>query len=161
MGHVKSGSRILEHELNNLKFTNQEIKYITNLVFLHMRTIGPGHPKAIRRLLRDLNEVKISYRDLVRLTLADSKANLKNSPFKINEIKDILESIETEMDRKPPNKFEDLTLNGHDIMEITGLKPGPKIGEILNFLMDSVLEEPELNTKEQLTKIMEEKLKND
>ncbi len=161
VGHVKNGSEILKQELKNLMFSNQEVKYITNMVLLHMRTIGPGYPKAIRRVLRDLSEFKISYRDLVRLTLADSKANLKNNPFKIDEIKDILGAVETEMDRKPPNKFGDLALNGHDIMEITGLKPSPKIGEILNLLMDSVLEDPELNTKEQLTKIIEEKLRND
>ena len=126
-----------------------------------MRQIGPGHPKAIRRVLRDLSEVKISYRDLVRLTLADKKANLKKSSPTINEIKDILESIEAEMDREYPNKFGSLTLNGHDIMEITGLSPGPKIGEILNFLVDKVLEDPDINTKEQLTKIVKEEFKND
>jgi hypothetical protein len=35
-------------------------------------------------------------------------------------------------------------------MEILDIKPGPKIGNILNALMEEVLEDPKLNTEEYL-----------
>ena len=157
IGHTKTGAKILTQELENLKFSNREIEYITSLVFLHMRDINSSHPKSIRKVLVYLNKVEIDYIDLVRLKLADVKANMKVGIQKVSDIKSMLIGIKTEIDRKPPKKFGDLALNGHDVMRITNLNPSPKIGEILNFLFDKVIEEPKLNTKEQLTKIIKEK----
>ena len=44
---------------------------------------------------------------------------------------------------------EDLAINGRVLIAL-GLKPGPNFGGILNRLMDQVLEDPTLNTREQL-----------
>ena len=41
-------------------------------------------------------------------------------------------------------------------MRITGFSPSPIIGKILNFLFEKVIDEPELNTKEILTKLVKE-----
>ena len=38
-------------------------------------------------------------------------------------------------------------------MKITGLQPGPKIGYILNALLQEVLEDPKLNIVENLEKM--------
>jgi hypothetical protein len=43
-------------------------------------------------------------------------------------------------------------------MDELGLKPGPKLGEILNKLLEEVLENPELNEKENLLKKAKEHL---
>ena len=40
-------------------------------------------------------------------------------------------------------------------MKITLLQPGPKIGYILNALLQEVLEDPKLNTAENLEKMAE------
>jgi hypothetical protein len=39
-------------------------------------------------------------------------------------------------------------------MEITGLLPGPGIGEILRDLNEKVLDHPELNTREDLVALL-------
>ena len=39
-------------------------------------------------------------------------------------------------------------------MNIAGLKPGREIGLILTYLMDQTIENPELNTVEELTKLI-------
>ena len=46
--------------------------------------------------------------------------------------------------------IKELALTGSDLMEL-GIKPGPKLGDILNRLFDEVLDVPEHNTKEYLT----------
>jgi putative nucleotidyltransferase with HDIG domain len=54
-GHADTGVEILEQELRDLTFSNEEIATITGLVKLHMRiSFGMG-PKAIRKLLRNLS----------------------------------------------------------------------------------------------------------
>ena len=41
-----------------------------------------------------------------------------------------------------------------------GIKPGPEMGQILKTLLDKVLAEPELNTREDLEKIVKKYLDN-
>jgi hypothetical protein len=45
-----------------------------------------------------------------------------------------------------------LKTDGKKIMEILSIAPGPKIGNILNSLLEEVLEDPKLNTEEYLNK---------
>jgi poly(A) polymerase/tRNA nucleotidyltransferase (CCA-adding enzyme) len=43
-----------------------------------------------------------------------------------------------------------LDINGKDLMENLNMKQGPIIGEVLNYLLELVLDEPELNVHETL-----------
>ena len=59
-----------------------------------------------------------------------------------------------------------LKISGNNLMEILKIKPGPKIGQLLDILLGHVLENPEKNEKEflekeikKLGKLSEENLK--
>jgi hypothetical protein len=43
-----------------------------------------------------------------------------------------------------------LKINGNDLMKILEIKPGPKIGWILDVVLGYVLDDPKKNTKEFL-----------
>ena len=47
---------------------------------------------------------------------------------------------------------KDLKVNGHDIMNMFNLSPSQKVGDILNFLLKRVMENPKLNEKSLLLK---------
>jgi hypothetical protein len=49
--------------------------------------------------------------------------------------------------------LRDLAVDGRDIMQALGLAPGPQVGVILGQLLESVLDDPELNRKETLLAI--------
>ena len=49
-------------------------------------------------------------------------------------------------------QLTDLAVNGHDLIE-SGMKPGPSMGKILNYLTECVIENPELNEKGTLITI--------
>lgn len=51
---------------------------------------------------------------------------------------------------RPPFAAKDLALNGAGIMKTLGVGPSPAVGEATRFLLDAVLERPELNTPEAL-----------
>jgi tRNA nucleotidyltransferase (CCA-adding enzyme) len=55
---------------------------------------------------------------------------------------------------RPPLSAKDLALNGADIMKALGVGPSPAVGEATRFLLDRVLERPELNTPEQLRELL-------
>ena len=160
--HDKIGAEIAEDELKNLKFSNKEIEYITTLIRYHMHTFSS--PKSIRRTVHKLRNHDVPTMDLYRLKLADSKANIWKGSYKLSDAKRDLTRIEESINIKTPNRFDQLAINGKDIMEITGLKPGPKIGEIKRLLLEVILDEPELNTEESLKAVVEkdwEELIND
>ncbi|EGT3616801.1 CCA tRNA nucleotidyltransferase, partial [Clostridium perfringens] len=49
-----------------------------------------------------------------------------------------------------PIFIKDLAITGNDLITELNYKPGKNIGITLNFLLENVLETPELNTKESL-----------
>ncbi len=55
-----------------------------------------------------------------------------------------------ELNKKPPFGPKDLALNGHDLMAL-GIPAGPQMGNIIHHLLDLVVDQPEMNTRETLT----------
>jgi len=58
--------------------------------------------------------------------------------------------------QKQPFSITDLKVDGNDVMQILGIKPGRKVGEVLKAIFAEVEEHPELNVRE----ILLEKIKN-
>jgi tRNA nucleotidyltransferase (CCA-adding enzyme) len=56
----------------------------------------------------------------------------------------------------PPLEIGDLALGGWELIEL-GVRPGPRIGEVLRGLLDQVLENPALNTPDQLGALVRRK----
>ena len=64
--------------------------------------------------------------------------------------------------QKQPFLIKDLKINGNDVMRVLKLKPGPKVGEILEKLFNEVVENNIPNEREVLLKnikTIEQKLK--
>jgi tRNA nucleotidyltransferase/poly(A) polymerase len=150
-GHHKVGEELVREELKLLRFSVQEIEYISKMVDIHMK--NHNSPKQIRRILATCNTSGINYKDYLRLRFADRKANLKKGPHPISSIRDVIKDFQIEIDRKVPNRYSELEVNGNDIMNL-GFKQGPIIGKILKFLFEKVMDEPDLNTKEKLTELV-------
>jgi len=156
-GHEKIGSEIVEQELKALKFSNDEIEYIKNLVEFHMRSLKDISPRSMRRLISKMYEKNISHKDFLRLKIADRKANLKKEPFTFQEIKHMVKLFQIEFNAEIPNAFsiKDLTIDGNDVIQIFAIKQGPIVGNILKDIFEMVLDDPELNEREMLLVIVE------
>ena len=152
--HELAGCDLVKDELKMLKFSNREIEYISQLIRLHMRYFGKMGPRGVRRTLRELDKYNIDHHDLLRLTMADWKASTPNR-LEIPKVKHMIGAIKKELNRKgPESPYASLALNGYDIMKITGIPQSRRIGEILEALVESVLENPSLNTKEELIRVI-------
>jgi len=55
---------------------------------------------------------------------------------------------------QPPLSTRELALDGAAIMKALGVGPSPEVGRATRFLLDAVLERPELNTPEQLERLL-------
>lgn len=155
-GHEKKRNALIR-DLTHLKFSNMEISRIDALVRVHMRPLKTDStPRAVRRLLAMLKEKGISHRDFMRLRIADKAGNLAKAPYTFNDIKNRLNKIHTELKtgKTPAFTIKELDISGHDIMALSGIASGPKVGIILNNLMEIVLDDPSLNTFEKLKEIV-------
>ena len=112
-------------------------------------------PRGIRRTLKVLCDYNINHKDLLRVSIGDKMGGLKSREvYRLSDVYTLAKSFRHIINQKPVSKFSDLVLNGNDIMNIAGLKPGREIGLILTYLMDQTIENPELNTVEELTKLI-------
>ena len=62
--------------------------------------------------------------------------------------------LERILAQRPPLSARDLALDGAAIMRTLGLGPSPAVGEATRFLLDAVLDRPELNTADSLERLL-------
>ncbi len=154
LGHQKVGAEIVADELKQLRFSAKEVAYIAGLVRLHMRKIDASTtPKAIRRIFHALKGRHIPWKDWFRLGLADVAGNLKKGEVDRFEIKTAVLKINKAVNSKAGNaalSIKELAINGRDVMDVLGIPSGPEVGRVLHQLLEMVINQPELNTKDRL-----------
>lgn len=153
LGHEKISVEIFKLIAKRLKLSNVIIKYVSLMIANHMRFYNPKWSNsAIRRLVNSVGED--NFKDLTILMKADFRAGIKTKDYTDELIYRYLEmkkkSIPTSL------TIKDLKINGHDIMKVLNIKPSPKIGKILNCILELVIEKPELNKREILLEILKE-----
>lgn len=110
--------------------------------------------KAIRRFIHKVGKDLIF--PLIDLRIADNRGG--KHPHAIKGVLRLKKKIIEELEKKPPFGPKDLAINGNDIKNL-GIEEGPQIGIILNKIVEAVLDEPKLNTKEELL-LLAKKLTN-
>ncbi len=150
-GHEQTGAEMGKVILERLRYPRKLIEKVIVLIRWHMFFYQPNiSDSAIRRLISKVKPENVS--DLLELRRADIIATGKVSietPDYWNDLSDRVLSI-LKSDTEKPNK---IALNGHELIERLGIKPGPLVGEIINYLSEQVLEEPDLNQKDLLLDI--------
>jgi hypothetical protein len=71
-----------------------------------------------------------------------------------SEIAELKKRVEDQIAKDAALKVSDLAVGGADVMRVLGCKPGPIIGEVLRRLLERVLDEAELNTREKLESLI-------
>jgi poly(A) polymerase len=139
--HEVVGSRMCKERLRKLRFDNQIINDVSQLVFSHLRFHGYGSGEwtdsAVRRYVRDAGEL---LNHLHLLTRADCTTRNKKKADLLAKTYDELEQrIAVLMEQEELNKIRP-DLSGEQIMEILKLKPSPMVGKAYDFLLELRLE---------------------
>ena len=135
-GHDKQGADMARTILRRLRFPKDVIEDVALLVRHHMRLPGVGElsDTAARRLMRDLGA---QTEPLVRLCEADAKALKKD--VRRPDFDEIRAVLHRAAQQTPPDRLKS-PLTGEQIMELTGLGPGPDVGKVKRHLSDLVVE---------------------
>jgi len=153
--HEVTGAKTAAKVLSRLRYPNDLIRDVSLLIEKHMFTTDVG-PKGLRRFIRRIGKRLIP--DLLDLRRADVIA--QGMGGKTEDVDEMERAIEEEINRKPPFGRSDLALNGNDIMKKFNLEPSPLVGEILDYLMEKVLDNPEENDPDILDNYVREYLEN-
>jgi tRNA nucleotidyltransferase/poly(A) polymerase len=71
-------------------------------------------------------------------------------------LRKLIEDLEILKDEHSDYKIKDLNVTGEDIIKELGISPGPKVGDILEKLLEEVIENPTLNKKNTLLSMIKE-----
>ena len=142
--HADDGAEIARKVLGRLRYPTRLRRRVTAIVANHDHPVPDTAPLTARRALaRYGDEVAV---DIARHKLADVQG--KRVPDEeVERMRRWLSALERARDQ--PHRLSDLAIDGGDLMTL-GLAEGPRIGEVLATLLDRVVEDPELNTRERL-----------
>jgi len=150
-GHEKKGAEMTRSILTRLRFPTRDIDAVCLLVREHMFHYDPAwSDAAVRRFIRRVGKDRIG--DIIALRRADQfgmRGERIDSPL-LDELK---ERIDTEISLSRAFTLRDLAINGDMLKRELGLMQSPVLGTILDFLLESVLEDPAMNTAEKLLEI--------
>lgn len=145
--HEYIGAKMVEKIMNRLKYPNRIIEKTVLLVKNHMfyYNVDEVGEKGVRRVLRKVGLENIG--DLIDVRIGDRLGSgvAKAIPYKLRHFKFMVEKVS-----KDPISVGQLKINGNDLMKKLNLKPGPKIGAILEILLAEVIDDPEKNKIELL-----------
>ncbi len=146
--HEVIGAKIARKIMRRLKFSNDEIEYVTNLILNHMfHYTQDWTDGAVRRFIRKVGLNNLQ--DLFILRLADRSGNGMRDGLP-EPIKKLKKHIEKVVEKDNAFTVKDLDIDGYSIMDALHIKPGPIVGKILNELLEKVLDNPDLNNHETL-----------
>lgn len=146
-GHEIVGARLIKEVGKRLRLSSKQIEKLYALVRWHMFTVSEHQTdSSIRRFIRNVGIENIE--DMMALRVADrlGGGTATETSWRTEEFKKRIEEV-----MKKPFTVADLKISGTEVMEILQIKPGPKVGEILNKLFAEVLEDHTKNNREYLT----------
>ncbi len=146
-GHHRHSVRLASDILRKFRFDNQQQKDILTLIENHDVRIEPSLIAVKKMMSRTGPEL---FSKLLLLQEADNKAKnhkyLREKLNKINEVRQLSLKVIAE---RQPYRISDLVLNSRDLGAL-GIRTGREIADTLQTLLDEVLINPDLNTKEYL-----------
>ncbi|MBE1499690.1 poly(A) polymerase [Amycolatopsis lexingtonensis] len=152
--HEVVGARMARKRLRALKYSKEIVDDVSQLVFLHLRFHGYGKGEwtdsAVRRYVTDAGPLLTRLHKLVR---ADCTTRNRRKAAALQATYDDLEARITALKAKEDLDRVRPDLNGEQIMELLGLKPGPDVGKAWKFLKDLRLDRGPLEHDEAVAEL--------
>lgn len=148
-GHEVVGARMSEKIMKRLKFPKDVTEKVVKLVRYHMFFSDPDAItlSAVRRMVKNVGKDLIW--DLMDVRTCDriGTGRPKEKPYRLRKYHAMIEEV-----MRDPISVGMLKINGDIMIGEMGLQPGRKMGWVLHALLEEVLDDPTLNTREYLEK---------
>ncbi|MFR9797521.1 CCA tRNA nucleotidyltransferase [Streptomyces sp. MS06] len=139
--HEVVGAKMTKKRMTALKYSNELVKDVSRLVELHLRFHGYGTGEwtdsAVRRYVRDAGPL---LNRLHKLTRSDCTTRNKRKAAALSRAYDGLEERIAQLQKREELDAIRPDLDGNQIMEILGVRPGPAVGKAYKHLLELRLE---------------------
>jgi tRNA nucleotidyltransferase (CCA-adding enzyme) len=153
--HEKVGAVLAAAMLQRLKFPRRETERVALLVAEHNWHYRPEWNDAtVRRVLARIGPAELPA--LWALRRADLRARGRLVEEGLSNQAETEARFQREIDRAAALKISDLAISGADVMRELGIPPGREVGELLSRLLERVIDDPDLNTRERLVRLLAE-----
>ncbi len=153
--HEVVGARMTRERMRALRYSNEMVRDVSQLVYLHLRfhTYGMGWTdSAVRRFVRDAGD---QLAELIELTRCDCTTRNQRKADMLARRMDQLEERIAELRERDELLAVRPDIDGEDVMIHLGVPPGPVIGRALRHLLDLKLERGPLDRDEALAALDE------
>ncbi|MGL5816399.1 MAG: CCA tRNA nucleotidyltransferase [Phycicoccus sp.] len=140
--HEVVGAKLVTTRMKALRFDKETTKAVARLTELHLRFHGYGDGQwtdsAVRRYVTDAGELLPR---LHRLTRADCTTRNVRKAQRLARTYDALEARIERLSAEEELKAVRPELDGHEIGEVLGIRPGPVLGRAYQYLLGVRLDE--------------------
>lgn len=149
--HEVAGASMTRTIARRLRFSRNDTGRLIRLVRWHQFSVDERQTdKAIRRFIRRVGKENIQ--DMLDLRVGDRLGGgARETSWRLELYKKRIEEVQ-----KQPFQITDLRISGNDVKEELGIKPGPKVGHILQQLFDEVVDQKRANKRSVLLKRLKE-----
>jgi tRNA nucleotidyltransferase (CCA-adding enzyme) len=151
--HERVSAEMAGAILSRLRFSNEDRRRVVTLIQNHMVHYDPGWSDgAVRRLVRRIGLDLLD--DAFRMQQADVQGRGKLVQSGLSNLRRLRARIRKVLKQDAALKVTDLAIDGRKVMEILRIEPGPVVGRVLDALLEHVLDHPEDNTPENLSRLV-------
>jgi tRNA nucleotidyltransferase (CCA-adding enzyme) len=153
--HEEVGAELVRAFMERLRYPKARQDRVEKLVAEHM--FAPfENERGARRFLKQVGDEKTAWdMMLIREADASGKNDGTMSDWDVESLATMKEKLTNVLEAENAFTVKNLAIGGNDLKQI-GIKPGPEMGTILNGLLDKVIDDPELNNREDLLRIVEQ-----
>lgn len=153
-GHAEVGRKMAEKILRRLKFDNHTTQTVCTLVKYHDHDTGVKEEPTLQSARRFMNKIGAEYCPALFAVkradiLAQSDYRRQEKLERLHRWEELYEQICRE---NQCVSLKQLAVTGKDLIG-AGMKPGKELGEVLQFLLRQVLDDPSLNERETLLRM--------
>jgi tRNA nucleotidyltransferase (CCA-adding enzyme) len=153
--HERVGAEMTGPILERLRFSNDDKARITSLVANHLVCYSEEwSDAAVRKWIRRVSRERVE--DLYVLNRADIVGKGRDVTQELAGLLRLQERVASELAAAHAISTRDLAVNGQDVMRELAIKPSRRVGEVLESLLEKVVEDPALNERETLLRMIRE-----
>lgn len=153
--HEQVGANMAAAWLKRYRFSNDQCERVTHLVRHHLVCYSDEWSDgAVRRFVKRVGTAAVE--DLLDLARADALAKGREVGEELAALERLRARIEAAQSAGAVFGTRDLAIDGRDVMQRLACTPGPIIGKVLDALLERVLDDPALNEREALLRLVDE-----
>jgi putative nucleotidyltransferase with HDIG domain len=156
--HDVVGARLAESMLRRLRFPRPVVDDVAHLVRHHMFAADPTLSEAgVRRFLKRVEPRHLDALFALRRADDIGSGRAPDDPTLLA----FRARLDAELAAEAALDLAALAVDGDDLMRELGLAPGPRLGQLLDALLDRVLDDPQLNDRATLLLVAQGLLRED